>query len=439
MRAAEAAAPIAEGELGPLFAEVDGARAIALAVSGGADSLALLDCVDRWRRGRATPVVTVLTVDHGLRAESAAEAAMVAGIARERGFAHRILAWDGPHPEGDVEAAAREARYRLLLPAAREAGASHLLLAHHRDDQAETFLMRLSRGSGLFGLAAMRPAVEAGTITILRPFLALPRSRLAATTAAAGMVPAEDPMNRDPRFLRARLRRVMPLLAAEGFDAATIAATVARLRSAADAIEAAASAAIDSHVTTDMLGTVVIGAGLAELADEVRLRALVRILMAIGGEPYPPRGERVAALDAAMAAHSRGRFKRTLAGTVIERRGGRFVLYREAGRDGLPTLGLVPGSRSVWDHRFLVEAGADLPAGLTIGPLGEEARRAAAPGAEAGPPGALAALPAIRQGTAILAVPSLHIGERALPVTVTPITARRLQSPPQFPDFGEAW
>jgi tRNA(Ile)-lysidine synthase len=435
VRAAESALPIGDGELDSLFADVACARRIALAVSGGADSLALLDCADRWRRARGGPDVLVLTVDHRLRAESSAEAAMVAAIAEARGLHHRTLTWDGPHPASDIEAEARRARYGLLLRASREMGASHLLVAHHRDDQAETFLMRLMGGSGTFGLAAMRPATKAGMVTILRPFLGLVRSRLAATAAAAGLVAVDDPMNADPRFLRARIRRAMPLLAAFGLDPETLTATASRLRLAADAIESAASAAIARHVAANELAMATLARSLFEEAEEVVRRVLVRILVAIGGEPYPPRSERLGALLDAMRRHDGGRFKRTLAGTVIERRGSQFVVYREIGRAGLEAVPLRQGKAIFFDRRFRIEAGEGLPEGLTVGALGEAGRLAIGARAEAVPAGALAALPAIRRGTAILAVPSLAHGDSTLPLRVRALTAERIADPPGFPDF----
>lgn len=435
MRAAEAEAPLAEGELDSLFAEISKATMVALAVSGGRDSLALLDCVERWRRRRSSPEAIVLTVDHRLRPESGDEARMVAGVAAARGLPHQTLVSDAAYPEGDIEAAARRARYALLLRATREAGASHLLVAHHRDDQAETFLMRLSRGSGLFGLAAMRPSVRAGEVTVLRPFLDVPRARLAATVAAAGLAPAEDPMNHDPRFLRTRIRRLMPLLAAEGLDIATIAATTQQLRLAADAIDAAADAAIARHVVADDLGVAWAGRDLSDEPDEVRRRVLVRILMAIGGEAYPPRSERLDALDRAITGHAAGRFKRTLAGTIVERRDGRFAFYREAGREGLPVLWPSAGAAFTFDGRFEIETGEDFPEGLTVAALGEEGRIALGLSDAAPPPGALAALPAIRRETAILGVPSLGIEDERLPVKVRSLLAGKLARPVQFPDF----
>jgi tRNA(Ile)-lysidine synthase len=439
VRAAEAAAPIADGELDALFAVIGGARRVALAVSGGADSLALLDCFDRWRRQGRRPQAIVLTVDHGLRHGSDEDAARVVRIAGARAMAARLLVWEGPRPDSGVEAAARAARYRLMLAAARDAGASHLLLAHHREDQAETFLMRLSRGSGLFGLAAMRPAIGAGDVTILRPFLDLPRARLAATIAAAGLVPIEDPMNADPRFLRARLRRLMPLLAAIGLGPAEIAAGARRFAAAADVIEDAASRAIAAAVVFDALAVAWVDPPrLFGEALEIRLRVLTRILQAIGAEPYPPRLEKLEALDRAMSA-ARGRFKRTLAGAVIERRGPRFAFYRETGRDGLPEIALKGAGSLVWDHRFEITIGDGAPQDVMLGALGEAARRTLGVRVGDTPADALSALPAIRRGAEILAVPLLSrspAGPTGFSVAARALVAERTASPSRFPNGG---
>ena len=142
-------------------------------------------------------------------------------------------------------------------------------------------------------------------------------------------------------------------------------------------------------------------------AEEVRARMLVRVLMALGGESYPPRFERMNALHAAMRARGAGRFKRTLAGTVVEWRGGRFQFYRELGRGGLPPAPVRPGSAISWDHRFVVEFGADTPPGLMLGALGEAGRRTVGAGAIGCSPGAIASAPALWRGTSLVAAPTL--------------------------------
>jgi tRNA(Ile)-lysidine synthase len=438
--AAEAAGPLADAELEGLLAPFAGAGTIALAVSGGADSLAMLDCVDRWRRHRALPPgAVVLTVDHRLRPGSGREAAAVAALARSRGLTARVLRWNGPRPVSDIEAAARAARYRLLIEAARAAGATALLVAHHRDDQAETLLMRLSRGAGVFGLAAMRPALDVGALTIARPFLDVPRARLAATTAAAGLTPVVDPMNADRRFLRARIRGLMPLLADAGMDAARLAALAGRMRNAAEAIDRAASAFLAAAVRTDAFAVAWLDASRfsAEPSD-VRLRALVRLLIAVGGGDYPPRFARLRRLDEGLrGSDDRRRFKRTLAGVVVERRGGRFAFYRECGRAGLRSLAVKPGFAGLWDRRFSVDVGGGRTAGLTLGPLGEAGRRGLGAVAAGVPAGALAALPALRRGGRVVAAPGVGGVEGAgWPMAARPLVAERLAEPPLFPDVA---
>jgi tRNA(Ile)-lysidine synthase len=395
-------APLGDAELDSLFAPLAGVRHIALAVSGGADSLALLDAVDRWRGDRT---VTVLTVDHRLRKGSRAEALGVAKIAAERGLASRVLTWRGVRPISDIEAKARAARYRLLLDACREIGATHLVVAHQRDDVAETFLMRLKRGAGVFGLAAMRPVLDAGGVMLVRPFLAVPRARLSATVRHAGLTPVADPMNDDPRYERVRMRR---LLAAGHLDAAAIAATAMRMAEAADAIDAAATALLGE---VDSGGVAWLeGRAFAAAPVEVRTRALTRLLLAIGGDAYPPHRDKVAGLAAAMLAG--GKFKRTLAGVVVASRDGRFAFAREAGRTGLPTVSIKPGTSVTWDRRYLVTVTNAAPRDLAVGP------------------GSAMQPVLLRRGKAL--------DPQRLPkwATIRPILAERLSRPPLFPDFA---
>ena len=216
-----------------------------LAVSGGPDSTALMVLAARWRKAlKVKPKLIAVTVDHGLRKEAKREAAAVGRLARKLGIAHRTLRWTGAKPKTGLQEAARVARYRLLAGAARKANASHILTAHTRDDQAETVLIRMSRGSGVTGLAAMTrisavPGDGEGKIKLIRPLLDIPKARLIATLRAAKITFADDPSNRDPRFTRARLRGLMSELAREGLDSRRLALLARRLRRADLAIEAA--------------------------------------------------------------------------------------------------------------------------------------------------------------------------------------------------------
>ena len=400
-----------DDEIDALFAPLAGASCVALAVSGGPDSLALLLLMERWCAGGARPAIHVLTVDHRLHPRSAQDAAFVARLATERGFAARILVRGGAAPRTGIEAAARSVRYRLLIDAAREIGASHIVLAHHRDDQAETFLMRLGRGSGVHGLAAMRPISVREGVMLFRPFLDIPKVRLAAVARAAGVEPVDDAANRDPRFLRTKLRALLPDLARAGLDAERLADMARQMALIADAIDAEASALLADTVAVDAFAVARLdAAGYGAAPEAVRLRALTRLLQAIGGGTYPPRGERLAALDAVLAGDAARSFRRTLAGTVIERAGEMALFYREGGRTGLPVIEVGDAFDGTWDHRFRLairNRGGDA---VAIGPLGAADARRVGGAARRSPTAALAALPSIRLKDRLISVPALDYG-----------------------------
>lgn len=220
------------------------ARRIVLAVSGGPDSVALMHLTAAVGQSTALPPIAVATVDHGLQPGSDRVAAAVAAQARALGFEARILVWDGDKPRTGLQDAARDARYRLLTDYAESIGATHLATAHTLDDQAETILFRMARGSGPAGLAGMRRIVARRTIVHHRPFLDVPKQRLVDACRDAGWVFIEDAANRDPRFARARMREILPKLAAEGLDAQAFAILGRRLAAIDTAIENKAEIAL---------------------------------------------------------------------------------------------------------------------------------------------------------------------------------------------------
>ncbi len=211
---------------------------LAVAVSGGADSLALALLAERWARARGGRIVA-LTVDHGLRRESAGEAAAVARWMKRRGIAHRILVWRGAKPGAGIQAAARAARYRLLedwcAARARARGIVHLLLGHQREDQAETLLLRLERGSAAYGLAAMPAITERPGVRLLRPLLAVPRAALADFLRREGQAWIDDPSNRDRRYRRVHMRAALGGDSALSKRIADSAAELGRTRAALEA------------------------------------------------------------------------------------------------------------------------------------------------------------------------------------------------------------
>lgn len=332
-------APVADAELDALFAPFRDHASILLAVSGGPDSTALMHLAVRWREKQAQgPRLAVATVDHGLRPESAAEAQAVAAAAAALGLDHRICRWTGEKPARGIQAAARAARYRLLAGTAADCGATAIALGHTRDDQAETVLLRLARGSGLSGLAAMRIEAPRGALTLLRPFLDVPKARLVATLEAAAVPYARDPGNADPRFARPRLRTLAPALAAEGIDAAGLARLARRMARADAALEAAtdaAAAALSPAPWSDKGPIRLDAAGLAALPEEIALRLLGRALGRVGTEG-PVELAKLEALAAAIrAAEAR---PRTLAGAVICRSGTEWHIAPAPPRRKTPPL-----------------------------------------------------------------------------------------------------
>src|SRR3954468_14872057 len=198
--------PISASEAKLLFADWQTAPALVLAVSGGPDSVAMMWLAARWRRAlRRGPRLVAVTIDHGLRNEAAREARDVKQLAKRLDLPHRTLRWTDAKPATGLQAAARDARYALLARAARATGATHVLTAHTRDDQAETLLMRMSRGSGIAGLAAMARQSQREGVVLARPLLDIPKARLVATLKKAKINFADDPTNRDAKFTRPRL------------------------------------------------------------------------------------------------------------------------------------------------------------------------------------------------------------------------------------------
>jgi tRNA(Ile)-lysidine synthase len=327
-------APISSAEARTLFAGLERARTLVLAVSGGPDSTALLALAARWcatlERG---PDLVAVTVDHGLRSESAREARAVKRLAGRLGVRHRTLRWVGVKPSTGLQEAARAVRYRLLIDAARRARARYILTAHTLDDQAETVLIRMARGSGLTGLCAMARETLFGDVVLARPLLDVPKARLLATLDARGLSFADDPSNRDPRFTRARLRSLMPGLADEGLDARRLALLARRLRRAEETIEVAveAAAAAVSERGWGERGPIVLDAEkFCRLPAEVALRLLGRAVMQHAEEGPVGLAKLESLCQALASARAEGsrRLRRTLAGALITIKPGQLVIER---------------------------------------------------------------------------------------------------------------
>ncbi len=328
--------------LGPF----EDAPVVAVAVSGGADSLALTLFADAWANGRNGKVIG-LTVDHGMRPEAAAECRQVGVWLAQRGIEHHTLVRHGPLPASGIQAAARQARYDLLTGWCRQNGVLHLLLAHHRDDQVETFLMRLERHSGLDGLAGMSALSVVAGIRLLRPLLTTPKLQLVELLEQNDQCWIDDPSNRDPAFRRSHLRRRLSRLTAA--ELAGLTRTVHAFGQHRRAMSAMtsdlAAAAVDLH----QAGYACLSLsryGAAPMA--VRQRLLSRLLMCIGGSFYPPRAGPLAALDGWLVGSDTSG-GRTLGGCRLLLGPGRLLICREVGRLR-ETVDVVPGWQGRWDR-----------------------------------------------------------------------------------------
>ncbi|WP_448951115.1 tRNA lysidine(34) synthetase TilS [Labrys neptuniae] len=313
--------PIAPDELPTLFAAFAEHERVILAVSGGADSTALMLLAARWREHHAQTGLVVATIDHGLRTESAGECRLVAQQAAALGLPCLVRRWEGDKPAARLQEAARHARYALLAQAAAEAGAQAIATAHTLDDQAETVLMRLLHGSSVDGLAAMRPRSDLDHLSLLRPLLGTTRVRLVATLQAAGLSWLEDPSNRNTRFERVRLRSLLAELAPLGLDPARLALLAQRAARSAEALEAVAAGRFAALCHEEEGGLRLDGRGLAACPADIRLRVLERAVTAVQprGSAYGLRLERLEALAQALdlALGLKKAWQRSLGGTLL--------------------------------------------------------------------------------------------------------------------------
>lgn len=377
------------------FEPFEPAALMAVGVSGGADSLALALLADAWARSRGGRI-HALTVDHGLRPASAAEARQVGSWLAARGIAHEILTWDGPKPATGIQATARLARLGLLGDWCRRAGVLHLLLAHHRGDQAETLAIRREDRSGPDGLAAMAAEAPTDWGRLLRPLLDLPKPLLAEVLSAAGQDWIEDPSNRDERHARVRHRRAI----AEAASEAALAAEARARGLARSERDRRVADVLAAHVTLEAAGWATLDATFADLPEDLARAALARVIVTVGNLPYPPRGERLERL----LDHFKDRTgpARTLGGCRIARHRDGWIICREIA--SLPPDVSFIERRAAWD-RFVVT----LPIGVSTGGLSLGALRAARPaGLEILPGAARSALPAIRDLDGVLAIPHLR-------------------------------
>ncbi|MEM7192429.1 MAG: tRNA lysidine(34) synthetase TilS, partial [Pseudomonadota bacterium] len=350
--------PISETEADRLLAKLDRFPHLAIAVSGGPDSLALLHICASWARRHGRRLPQALTVDHGLRPEARAEAEAVAGIAHRLGLRHAILTWDHGTIGSGLQTRARQARYDLMAAYCTAQGIGALLTAHHLDDQAETFLMRLKRGSGLDGLAAIPEEGHWAGLTLLRPLLDTPKARLIATAKAAALPVMLDPSNDDTKFERVRVRSNMEALAEAGLTPSAIALSARRLRRARAALDETADCFLTAHCEPSPFGYASVSRqALADTPEDIALRAISRIIGCVGGLVEPVQLAKLEDVFAALKA--RPDKTQTLGGCQIVPAKGSLFFFREMRAGVLPRCALQPNQPLLWDNRFRLELGAE--------------------------------------------------------------------------------
>ncbi|HEV2302682.1 MAG TPA: tRNA lysidine(34) synthetase TilS [Stellaceae bacterium] len=406
MTASNSAAALTVAEFGAALeglARFEDRPFVAVAVSGGPDSLALAILADRWARERGGEACAV-TVDHGLRPESGAEIHRLAGWLAARCIRHEVLLWSGEKPTSRIQERARAARYRLLAQWCRERRCLHLLTAHHREDQVETHLIRRDSSSGADGLAGMSAIRELDGCRLLRPLLGFAKARLAALLRDESQPFLSDPSNRDPAFARARLR------AGELAGVAGLSNRIAALGSERRARARARHSLLARAAAMHPAGFAAFEPSLLRGAPpEVAEAALSALVAAVGGGGYPVRRRRVARLREALAAEPLT--ARTLGGCRLVAWRGRVLVLRELGRAAEPVI-VSPGTALFWDCRFAVRLSAAAAAEVVIGYLGAagaaELRRRLRPLSL--PPLLRPVLPAAWDAHGLLAVP--HLGYR---------------------------
>lgn len=318
---------------------------IAVAVSGGGDSMALLDLAQQAHPGR----IHAVTVDHGLRPESAIEAAGVATFCARQGMAHQILRWHGPEPTGNLMAQAGAARLSLMASWAQGQGIADVLLGHTADDQAETFLMALARASGVDGLAGLRPRFVAHGVTFHRPLLEVTRADLRRYLTGRGIAWVDDPSNENDRFTRAKARKALAALGPLGIKAETLACTVRNIAAARAGLQAALADFVSANLREVAGALQMEGQAFDRLPDELSRRLLIAALRWIAGASHPPRETQLDQLRVRLAA----RQEATLGGVRFLWRADMLTIAREL----RAAQGAVDPAL-LWDGRWRLEGPA---------------------------------------------------------------------------------
>ncbi len=346
--------------IAPVLAQIP-KGALGVAVSGGGDSVALLHLLCDWGHKNGRKIYTA-TVNHNLRKEAQAEAEFVADLCKNLNVNHSILSWEDWDGKGNLQNAARNARHSLLQGWAGNLGLVAVAVGHTEDDQAETFLMRLARGSGVDGLSGMQ-AVSGDNPVWLRPMLDISRQDLREYLISIGQEWIEDPSNKSEKFDRVKMRNAMPALAELGLTMRRLAKTAKGLQPARTALEQMTLTAARLCCTPDKFGTVVLDLEALQVQPmDIQYRVLSHAMGWVTGAVYRPR---FSALKAVYELLRQGK-SQTLAGCYIKAVSQKQVIVMRE----LANMALTTVATGSFDHRWQVIADGDLK-NVVIGPLGE--------------------------------------------------------------------
>ncbi len=340
---------------------------VAVAVSGGPDSIALTHLLHDWLKQRGGKLFAI-TIDHQLRAESASEAAQVASWCAAKTIAHTTLKWEKEHaPTSAIHQQARNARYELLLKACREQQVGHLFVAHHADDQAETVLMRFLKGSGVDGLAGMPSSRMMDGIRLIRPLLPVQKYVLEATCTANSWAFVRDPSNESDAYLRGRLRNLAAPLAQEGITTASLYEMARSAGMARATLETTTNQWLEQYAEVSPLGHIQIDMkAWKQLGDDMKRRVLIRVLLCMSGEDYPPKNASLELLVHNLLTKETPH--QTLCGCQIIMQFGFIKFYRE--HAALPKPARLENNM-LWDNRFkIITQSSPIDKNLSIAPLG---------------------------------------------------------------------
>jgi len=338
---------------------------LVVAVSGGADSLCLTLLANRYCQKKGLKCLA-LTVDHGLRPESLSEARQVQKWLSGYGILHRILTWTGEKPKTCVEEKAREARYSLLLSACRKEKKAVLLLAHHLDDQMETFLLRLAHGSGVDGLSAMFPVTCRDDVWLVRPFLNYRRSEIQNYLKKQNQEWIEDPSNQSDEYERVRFRKAQGALSALGLTPAAIGMTASRLQSVRRCLEKITDDFFDKKVEKNPAGYFFVKeSDFNALDDEIKIRLIIKMLKKQRGQ--------VCRLSQVESLIRRMPCRETLCGCqLVWTKKGFYLCAEYAKLEGRKKI--KPNQKSTWE-KFEVKASKP----VWVGALGNALRQKGVP------------------------------------------------------------